>query len=297
MLEGLSGFNFNIKDYNQGLFLDDAWFALFGADAVWPPGNEETTVYEFDCLYDGAKIGDFQWLDYRGGILNAALTDDSENEVNRFHQSAEDSDALLVCLPADMLLNENNVDCRRMLQRYRNVLTKQGLDVKNKALVFMITKADLCKTEENAQACVRTVRKAFNRFFSKEQKNAMIALVQLGRFDGDNFEQGAPIDGDIEPYNIHLPILYPIYLDMEKEIRRLESLRDDSYKKAGRGQGAISKLIWGDNSKVHTQNALEYSEQIKKQKAIADRLWQELDGNVDIFYEGERIVNASGVDF
>ena len=236
MLEGVAGFNFNCKDYNQARELEEAWNAILD-DGVWPAGNAEGEEYRFACKHNGKPIGEFTWLDYRGGILNE--TESEGSDLSRFLNRAVDSDAILVCLPTDVLLTAqaNDLRAQRRWSRMKNEILRilGAVYQRNDAasLVFMITKSDLCKSQEEGRRCVETIRTAFQQYFIGTPEYAMIAATRLGRFEGesDDFQQGAEIKGVLDPHNVHLPILLPFLAraraakeersELSKEARRL----------------------------------------------------------------------------
>ena len=104
MLDGISDFHFTPTDYNQGIDLEEAWDSI--CEGHWPPGTDESTTvpYIFDCLYQGQSIGKFTWLDYRGGILRSKKSDDAPEDVKKFHDRCQNTNAFLVCIPADTLI-------------------------------------------------------------------------------------------------------------------------------------------------------------------------------------------------
>ena len=214
MLEGVAGFNFNCVNINQARELEEAWNAILD-DGVWPAGNAEGEEYRFACKHNGKPIGEFTWLDYRGGILNE--TESEGSDLAKFLNRAADSDAILVCLPTDVLLTAqaNDLRAQRRWSRMKNEILRILGAVyqrnENASLVFMITKSDLCKSQEEGRRCVETIRTAFQQYFIGTPEYAMIAATRLGRFEGesDDFQQGAEIKGVLDPHNVHLPILLP----------------------------------------------------------------------------------------
>ena len=219
MLEGVAGFNFNCVNVNQALALEEAWNAILD-DGVWPAGTGEGgEEFRFSCKHNGGQIGDFTWLDYRGGLLNETASEGSD--LTHFLNRAVDSDAILVCLPADVLLTAqaNDLRVQRRWARMKNEILRilGAIYRRNDAasLVFMITKSDLCKSQEEGRLCVEAIRTAFQQYFTGTPEYAMITASRLGRFEGgtDDFQQGAEIKGVLDPHNVHLPILLPFWVN------------------------------------------------------------------------------------
>ena len=226
MLEGVAGFNFNCKDYNQARELASAWEVVLG-DGVWPPGTDSSEEYRFACMKDGARIGEFSWLDYRGGLLNE--TGGNQKEVDDFLARACSSDAILACVPADAILATRSESGKRNNQWGRIKVGLLGAlaaiyqTTSLPSLIFLVTKSDLCKSPEDGRYCVETIRSTFAQYFSGKPKYAMVAATRMGRFSDDvvAFGQGEKIDGVVDPTNVHLPILFPFWKkakDEQKEI-------------------------------------------------------------------------------
>ena len=235
MLEGVAGFNFNCVDFNPARELEDAWNAILD-DGVWPAGSVEGEEYRFACKHNGKQVGEFAWLDYRGGILNEDASEGSD--LTNFLNRAVDSDAILVCLPTDVLLTAqaNDLRVQRRWSRMKNEILRILGEVYRRndaaSLIFMITKSDLCKSQEEGRLCVETIRTAFQQYFVGTPEYAMITATRLGRFEGesDDFQQGAEIKGVLDPHNVHLPILLPFLA----RARAAKELRSKLQKEAGR---------------------------------------------------------------
>ena len=337
MLEGVAGFNFNCVDFNQARELEDAWNAILD-DGVWPAGSVEGEEYRFACKHNGKQVGEFAWLDYRGGILNEDASEGSD--LTNFLNRAVDSDAILVCLPTDVLLTAqaNDLRVQRRWSRMKNEILRILGEVYRRndaaSLIFMITKSDLCKSQEEGRRCVETVRTAFQQYFVGTPEYAMITATRLGRFEGesDDFQQGAEIKGVLDPHNVHLPILLPF-------LARARAAQKERSELAGRLARKPFKWIvigivmaaailvydgWVESIKAGTLSLGEsvgvtvvvgvimgcmmmlgmsgcYSaekEKIKELEAFSniptDAIWRELEGRVELYYQGKRVLSADG---
>ncbi|MBQ2849074.1 MAG: hypothetical protein IJE77_01220, partial [Thermoguttaceae bacterium] len=265
MLEGIGGFNFSCKDYNQGLDLQDAWDMMLD-EGVWPAGNAESANFDFTCFYRGKSIGDFEWLDYRGGILLEHEDKENDNEVAQFLRRAETSDALLVCLPADRILSARPGEDKKQGNQWRSMAARLqqivgGVVKRNPsaALIFLITKSDMCKKPDDGRFCVETVKKSFQQYFYGTPEHVMIAVTRMlektkTEETGDaqetvKFEQREKIVGTVEPYNVHLPILFPFYLHTVAAAQEFEakarSARGEERDFSRRASSERAKSWWG----------------------------------------------------
>lgn len=152
---------------------------------------------------------------------NERTSDGGDDDASKFLREASDSDALLVCLPADMLLNAESAASRRTLSQYQDLLDHIP-ELGKKTLVFTITKGDVLQTDAERKRCVQTVYEYFSAQFSKTQEFAAISLVWLGRFRGES-RQGGKIEGELNPFNVHLPILLPFYVERRKAVNELNA--------------------------------------------------------------------------
>jgi len=280
MLEGISLFHFTPKDYNQGLELEEAWELIMN-DGHWPSGHVESADYIFDCLHHGVRIGTFTWQDYRGGILTEKKGDDAPEDVQAFHQRCRNADTLLVCIPADVLLKaaQGNSQSDHMLSRYLRIMGGFP-NLINVPVVLMITKSDLITDEETRQ-CISHLLERFNRLLTINHEWLMIVPVSLGRFHGDMVQNGK-VDGNVEPKRLHLPILFPIYLELSKiaiDDRRTGQEHSD---RTGWG-----KFWYGDESE-------HYYRMAREREATMAAIWKEFEGAVDIYQNGNPILNSSG---
>ncbi|MDO4571122.1 MAG: hypothetical protein Q4D38_12105 [Planctomycetia bacterium] len=287
MLDGISGFNFNPSDLDKGLELQNFWYSLLEPEACWPVSSNQSEEYPFDVFFEGEKLGEFTWLDYRGEILYSRQDSDPQNEVSKFYKWCSNSDSIIVAIPADVLKNacgeeyQSRMAAKRMLDRYKSILL--GLPNRNRMpVVLMITKGDLITTKNELRSCIAKLKEVFDFLFNQNQEAVMIVRTQLGRFRGD-MRQGGLIEGEFDPQFIHLPILFPLYLDFS---RQAEGLRRAANNEAG--QGWWGKFWNGDDS------ARLYRDAAALQKK-ADALWEEFVGAVDIYQRGDSILNSSGV--
>ncbi|MDO4571488.1 MAG: hypothetical protein Q4D38_13975, partial [Planctomycetia bacterium] len=236
MLDGISGFNFSPSDLDKGLELANSWRSLRVPEACWPVSSNQSEEYPFDVFFEGQKLGEFTWLDYRGEILDSRRDSDPQNEVSRFYERCSGSDSIIVAVPADVLKNacdeeyQSRTVAEGMLDRYKQILLP--LQNRNETpIVLMITKGDLISKIIEFQSCVAKLKETFDFLFNQNQKAVMIVRTQLGKFHG-NMSQGGLIEGNFDPQFIHLPILFPLYLDFS---RQAEGLRRAANNEAGQG--------------------------------------------------------------
>jgi len=73
-LNSVQGFNIQPSGANpQEVLRMQAQFAgisFYPRDGQFPDGTHETTEWKFDLLNQGELVCDFEWIDYRGGLIN-----------------------------------------------------------------------------------------------------------------------------------------------------------------------------------------------------------------------------------
>jgi GTPase SAR1 family protein len=142
----------NYKDSIRKLgVFDDLSFAK--RNFSFPPGTNQTTIWSFDLFHQTRLVCDFEWIDYRGGILEDIFA--SDLDLNTGKQAAVDelmghiamSNAVLLFADAITLTRYSNRNERRMHSGARiiNALIKlYGAynQQRNLNIVIVITKAD-----------------------------------------------------------------------------------------------------------------------------------------------------------
>ena len=92
--EGVGGFSLKARR-NE----DDVALKRIGQDlenGIYPSGTDIRSVYNFDLCFQGVKFVNFDWSDYRGGML-ASLAD-THGELQTWENELKESDAVIVFL-------------------------------------------------------------------------------------------------------------------------------------------------------------------------------------------------------
>lgn len=286
MLDGISGFNFFPSDYDQGLDLQNGWDSIL--EGVWPMGTAGGAVieYQFDISLDGEDIGQFCWLDYRGGLLNDRIAADSDDDVKKFHNRCSETDSFLVAIPADTLLKakENDRKANSMLMRYQTLL-HHFKNINDLPVSFVITKGDLVTDKDDMQKCISVLKTKFNPLFASH-KSLMICKVSLGKFLGE-MVQGGSVEGAIQPRHLHLPILFAFWCEFAREAQAFRDIASGR-EKLGFIRG------WFDDWFGAGVDPKLCREKAEEKQQLADTIWSEFVRNVDIYRKGKCILNASG---
>lgn len=124
-------------------------FLRIGANlskGIYPKGTDILEEYKFSLIHNGERLLDFDWHDYRGGVLNMS----DGPEFDRVISMIVESEALVVFLDLPMFCPERDRKTigvmNRIMSLIQNVTSKVRSDV-NFPISFVLTKLD-CFTEE-----------------------------------------------------------------------------------------------------------------------------------------------------
>ncbi|MDE6434851.1 MAG: hypothetical protein K2L07_11570, partial [Lachnospiraceae bacterium] len=223
----------------------------------FPVATNETTTrsYEFRLSYETKKIISFEMLDYAGGSLRTR-----ENTYADVKQSIADSTALYIFIDGKSLCTEDreerkenvNFDCALTVAP----LIQDFADTHNNSLppiVFVVTKADLCKKYASGKEITAIIRDLFSIAFS-EGTYSYICAVSLGDTISDDGYRGK-----LNPVNIHIPIFIGSYHEyynrcvilknnIENKDRKLEQEKQTANNKAYKEMNKLK--IFRDSSYI-----------------------------------------------
>lgn len=174
----------------------------------FPSATVEATTrsYEFRLSYETKKIITFEMLDYAGGLLRTR-----ENTYTQVKESIAESTALYIFVDGKSFCTDDreerkeNVyyDCAMtvtpIIQDFAD--THDGLP----PIVFVVTKADLCKQYVSSEEIAAVIKELFSPAFS-EGTYTYICAVSLGDTISDDDYKGR-----FKPVNIHIPFFIGSY--------------------------------------------------------------------------------------
>lgn len=133
-----------------GQFAD---ISFFNRGLIFPDGTVQTTVWTFDLFYYDRLAASFEWIDYRGGLLDNVLEGDAGSNgqrSNQFHDlltHISQSEAIIVFLDSIVLTHTKNPTLRKrqsgasavsvLLRNFAIFFPNRPLN-----LVIVLTKAD-----------------------------------------------------------------------------------------------------------------------------------------------------------
>ncbi len=229
MLNGSVGINITSTDHNANLDLAVGWSDI-STGRYWPLGTNETRFYDFTMMYHQRSLATFKWCDYRGGILSERM--EGNQEVPEFHQRILESDAIILCVGAETILDvyhkgESASDYQ--FQIFNFLITNYAIQqTKRIPISIVLTKSDLYSPEEE-KISYEIIRNKLGPLFQIGANwEVTIIAARLGKELGH--DHANKIIGIIEPYNVHLPVLCFLNVLINKKLREVEErLKDYNY--------------------------------------------------------------------
>lgn len=121
------------------------------------------------------------------------------------------------------------------------------------AVVIVITKHDLC-SHRPAEEILSEVRELFSVFFATGAKwLVMVCPVSLGEEIAID-----PTGGEIQPKNVHLPVLFAMYADLLRKTWALNSNREENMEELNRLESNFVSRWIQKSSIARKKEDLEY---------------------------------------
>ncbi len=260
MAAGFDGFTLVTDDQTRAKLERDI-LALRVPNGVerFPVATDETTTrsYDFKLNYNTQKIITFEMLDYAGGLLRT-----KESSYAQVKESIAQSTVLYIFIDGKSFCS-NDIEERKENVYYDCAMTVTPIiqdfadthKGKLPPIVFVITKADLCKNFVTGDEITKVIKDLFSPAFS-DNTSTYICAVSLGdSISDDNYK------GKLKPVNIHIPFFIGSYhefydrcvllkneikvgnsklmtemrefkLDAHNEIKKIKWFRDEYYIKS-----------------------------------------------------------------
>ena len=234
MSGGRRGFTFSTNP-DADLDLSDQWSRLIEAGPDrWPlPNSTQPKSYTFGFNYGFRRIMEFDWIDYRGGALSDRSTEADVQELKRYLRQ---SSCVMLCVSGEHLQVPKNaavVRARTGIGRMNSFLTelREELGRQKKelpAVIIVVTKSDYC-SQRSREEIEEQIRDLFNPLFSPDSGWLVsIGSVSLGAGLATDTEAG-----EIDPDNIHLPLIFSIYCALYKELEQQQDKLEKNVGKLG----------------------------------------------------------------
>ena len=232
MSGGRRGFTFSTNP-DDDLDLSDKWSRLIEAGPDrWPlPTSAQPKSYTFGFNYGFRRIMEFDWIDYRGGALSEGSTEADVQELKRY---LKQSSCVMLCVSGEHLQEPKNaavVRAQTGIGRLNSFLTELRAELGRQkkelpAVIIVVTKSDYCSSRPREEI-EEQIRDLFNPLFAPDGGWLVsIGSVSLGAGLATDTEKG-----EIDPDNIHLPLIFSIYRALYKELEQQQSKLDENMEK------------------------------------------------------------------
>lgn len=265
----------------------------------FPSATNETTTrsYEFRLSYETKKIITFEMLDYAGGLLRSR-----ENTYAQVKKSIAESTALYIFVDGKSFCTDDREE-RKENVYYDCAMTVTPL-IQDFAdthggylppIVFVVTKADLCKQYVSGEEIAAVIKELFSPAFS-EGTYSYICAVSLGDTISDDDYKGR-----FRPVNIHIPFFIGSYHEYFNRcvalISKIEAGNSDLEKEKGNLDSRIAKELkkW---KILRKESYLEELIQDAKNNEAAQKSNKAvLDSTKDLFYKFGAKLEAESPNF
>ena len=251
----------------------------------FPAGTDDVQKMNFKLQYAYETIAPFEWVDYPGGFLDPTRRDINSEQYKEVENSINASDMLFICIDGanlvgddiDRKINKIRRKCGKNISPYLGNL-KDTLKKENKILPpigMIVTKYDLCKDDTNPNELKEIIEEVFEPLFQDDDTFVAIIPVSLGATLQDD-----SYSGDLEPLNIHRPILLGINFALIEELYRGKYLieedtriarQEEELKRKEESRWAISRWIFGgydigalEDSIYERRANIEHNRQVAK---------------------------------
>lgn len=253
---GVHGFNLACENDDEGSYMLGGYSGM--RHGTPPPKNNlaDFRSYRFILTYGYKPRIGFDWVDYRGGALDAESSD-----IDRQALQARllESDSVVICIDGEHLkdsLSDQDRNEDAILDMKIHALNKFLTDMhQSKALsadnvlpvVLLITKWDLCKHRKQSEI-MEDVKRLFPNFFSPQGEGwyVMVCPFTVGR-PFEDVDSDIPIRADART---HWPIMFALRAILERSKALAKQMADNAEAALAEIQnkpknGIIDRVIFG----------------------------------------------------
>ena len=220
----------------------------------FPDATDSVQKYKFELQFANQSILPFEWIDYPGKFLDPMYADETDPELYKeVAKNIKESDALFICIDGEHLKGtDTKKKIRKVKTKCLNNVNPYLTDFQGKLppIALIITKYDLCANETSPEEIKKIVIEAFSLF---ERDDVFIAVIPVSigeHIEDDNYS------GDLDPLNVHLPILLGVNFALTDTLeygRRLIQDDQGSIKRAKKikHDEESSFFLWRNDKKIN----------------------------------------------
>lgn len=278
MSAGVNGYTLTAVEEDHAIELRKAWERLNETQGPsrFPMGTDETTDYKFNLEYAYQQIRSFNWIDYRGGILDTVNKEgqEEETEYKEFVDRIKKSECLCIFIDGDTLCEteegrmKDNIRKRctskvnGFLSKYKDGKEEEKKDLPPVAIV--VTKYDRCKKYVQKDQLIKVIKEAIPSLFVADGNIDTVTIIPVSA--GNNFDN-EEIRGTLQPINIYKPLFFGIYYPLRREKDAHCKKRDEVRNQLAVLRAEYSKIEKKIFHKRKKQREREKLEKTKKELA------------------------------
>ena len=210
MTMGVAGYTLTTENRDEARNLKTRYKMLSNkklGQSRFPDPTDKVQTYKFELQYALNSIADFEWIDYPGGFLDPMSENVNSEEYQAVEKTIKESDILFICIDGENLKgNDTRKKIRKVRAKCVNNINPYLNTIEGKfpPIAMIVTKYDLCATDTNEDEIKEILTKSFS-FFERDDVFIAVIPVSIGEnIEDDNYS------GDLDPLNVHLPILLGI---------------------------------------------------------------------------------------
>lgn len=214
MLNGIDGYTIVCKNGEDAVQLGNMVKNInnlsLRPEDRFPRGTNQPCSYDFLLRKGSEDIVEFSWLDYPGDIVKSKTNGDI-NAYNQLKSNFNQSDAVLICIDGNDLKGNSIATKKSRVKRAARNISSFLADYcsehnKLPSIGFLVTKYDVCCDCTCEDEILGIIKDVYNPLFAGEN-TVYISIIPVGIRMG--FIRDG-IYGQVEPINLHLPILWGI---------------------------------------------------------------------------------------
>lgn len=274
-------------------------------ESRFPDTTDNVQKYTFWLQYAYETILPFEWIDYPGAFLDPTQVDTTDAKYKEVEKSISESSTIFICIDgANLVEGDIYAKIRRVKRKCTARINPYLGNLKEKLkregrwlppICIIVTKFDLCGDYVSMDELRDIIEEAFKPLFMSDDTFVTVIPVSLGiDITDDDYK------GELDPVNIHLPILFGIHFALDEVIDECNFLinyqnEHREYVQRAKRDEEDSFFLWRSQSKINdlakeiSSTEKELKELIKTAniaKKNQDKLINELNAINMIFSEG-----------
>lgn len=259
--DGVGGFSIKADSSDAGQSLQRIGNNL--SNGLYPSNTDIRSTYKFQLFYEDSSVMEFDWTDYRGGIL---VDFENEIELNKWESELHEADAVIVFLDSTAMDKKysRKYSGFSQMDAISDLITRVAASHKESEIFpisFVLTKIDALKKKIDGDEWER-LNELLKGIASSKNIYGMLTGTIVGK----------------DCCNIEWPFIMSMAFGLRNKIVRIGAEADEIKRKVDFGIAHTSlwddiSSWWNDEPSYRTiayNNAVEFNEKIQKLIALKE---------------------------